>query len=241
MKCTVVAGFLISLVSGEHAEHAGEHAAPFAFSRTLGSSAVLRNPIVLWGTGAAGDSVTTSVSGGPPLAAVTIGADGVWRQPLPSQAEGFSTFNVTSTSGGSTISLHDLLAGETILCSGQSNLDLVVMSKVFNSTAEVAACGNYPHIRLARPVRYNSWDGPQTDLPVPLQQPWAAPTPDNCKAFSATCFFAARDLFESLGGKTPVGVVMSSAGGTGVRNWVPAEGLADCSQPWSGEMQYGPG
>jgi hypothetical protein len=59
--------------------------------------------------------------------------------------------------------------------------------------------------------------------------------------FSATCWFAARDLFIELGGKTAVGVIQSAAGGTAVRNWVPTEGLAHCSQPWSGLQHYGYG
>ena len=42
-------------------------------------------------------------------------------------------------------------------------------------------------------------------------------------------------------GQTAVGVIQSAAGGTAVRNWVPTEGLAHCSQPWSGLQHYGYG
>lgn len=123
-------------------------------------------------------------------------------------------------------------------------------------------------MRIARTVRRNEWHGPQTDVDA-LQLPWSAPSPANIGGFSATCWFTARDLFkvihmplpgymqitdgtykitsahlslsQELGGKVPVGVVQSAAGGTAVRNWVPEEALALCSQPWSGEQHYGSG
>ena len=92
-------------------------AAPFAFSKTLGDHAVLQNPIVIWGMGAAGSQVTTvvnaSASPRPDAAAAaapattletTVGADGIWRQPLArlprlKSAEFFS-FHPTKTQPG---------------------------------------------------------------------------------------------------------------------------------------------
>ena len=168
---------------------------PFSFSRTLGDHAVLQNPIVIWGTGTSGDSVSKTIStGSSETMNTTVGLDGIWRQALPTMKEGLEAFSLILRSSSGSISLQDLLVGKSFLCSGQSNIDLVVMKKAFNATNEIATCADYPHIRIARPVRHNSWDGPQTDLPLPMQQPWAAPDAANCAGFSATCFFAARSL-----------------------------------------------
>jgi hypothetical protein len=49
-----------------------------------------------------------------------VGADGVWRQRLR-LAESLAPVTISSTSGGETIALRDILVGKTILCSGQSS------------------------------------------------------------------------------------------------------------------------
>ena len=136
--------------------------------------------------------------------------------------------------------LHDLLCGRTILCSGQSNIDTVTVSKALNATAELAGCADWPYVRFMKTARVNAWDGPQTDLPTPAIT-WSVPSAASCHDFSATCFFSGRELFRQLGGSTPVGIVQSAAGGTAVRNWVPTDGLARCSQPWAGQQPYGAG
>jgi hypothetical protein len=212
----------------------------FAFSNTLGDHAVLQSPVTVWGTGAPGSTVTTIVSGGaspfPPLS-TTVGSNGIWRQAL-SLADSLSPVTISSTSRGTTIELKDILVGKVILCSGQSNIDTIVTKNAFNASAEIAAAGGFPHIRIMNTAHTQAWGGPLLDLP-PVKQPWAAPSPINIPGFSATCWFAARDLFLELGGTSAVGVVQSAAGGTAVRNWVPTSGLAHCSQPWSGLQHYG--
>jgi sialate O-acetylesterase len=186
-----------------------------------------------------------------------VGADGIWRQPLGAMATGLAAYTITSTITSRTSSgdldadadtdapivLKDVLVGVTFLCSGQSNIDLVSVAKALNATAELAACETgWPHVRLLKTAGAASWGGPQPDLTAAPAIPWSSfPDRAGCAAASATCFFAARDLFEALGGGTPVGAVQSAVGGTALRQWVPTEGLARCSQPWAGLMHYGAG
>lgn len=215
---------------------------PFQLSNTLGSHAVLQPPVVIWGLGTPGASVTTTVSGSAspiPAATTTVGADGVWRQPLPSLVEqGLASVAIASSSEKATVTISDILVGKVFLCSGQSNVDLVTVDKAFNATEEMAAAVNFPNVRTAQATHTHAWSGPLVDAPL-LSQNWSRPTPTNIATFSATCWFAARDLFNQLGGKTAVGVFQSSYGGTAVRNWVPTAALAACSQPWSGQQPYG--
>ncbi len=224
-------------------------AAPIAFSRTFGDGMVLAldrasGDAVVWGTAEPGATVSTSVpTASPPTYTTIAGTDGVWRQRVSGLKEGLQPTNVTAFTSGANASaatLHDVLVGKVVLCSGQSNIELVSLANAFNATAEIAACASaFPFVRLARVADDKVLSGPMVDLSQPLSQPWTAPTATACAAFSATCFFTARDLFVELGGAVPVGVVQSAIGGTAVRGWVPEAALARCSQPWSGYEHYG--
>ena len=183
MTALLRASFFLSLAVYAQA------ASPFAFSNTLSDHAVLQNPIIIFGTGAAGSTVVTTVTSAPSVTLnATVGDDGIWRQQLPVMAEGTAAFNVTSRSRGTSIVLHDLLCGRTILCSGQSNIDTVTVSKALNATAELAACADWPYVRFMKTARVNAWDGPQTELPTPAIS-WSVPSATSCHDFSATCFF----------------------------------------------------
>ena len=161
---------------------AGTSAAEFGFSRTLGDHAVVQNPVTVWGTGEPGTTVTTAVSGGPRTSSqlkglqAKVGKDGIWRQALPTLAEGIVPYKITSESAGVSIVLGDILVGKTILCSGQSNVELVSVDKAFNATEELAACGRFPYVRLANVKNNQTWGGPLVDLAEPLALPWTAPT-----------------------------------------------------------------
>ena len=117
------------------------------FSNVLGSNMVLQRdrPAPIWGWDAPNVAVTVT-HGGASLTA-TAGATGLWRvvlPPTPASLEG-SSITASSSTGSST--LHDVLFGEVVLCSGQSNMEFVVPAAK-NATAEIAAAANYPHVRL---------------------------------------------------------------------------------------------
>eukprot|EP01052_Picozoa_sp_SAG31_P000329 SAG31_NODE_10_length_40133_cov_27.863041_15_plen_644_part_00 len=49
--------------------------------------------------------------------------------------------------------------------------------------------------------------------------------------FSAVCWLFGRDLYNSLGGEVPIGLISSNVGGTPILNWSPAESVRDCNGP----------
>ena len=108
--------------------------------------------------------------------------------------------------GANTIELKDVLIGEVWLCSGQSNMGMVVAS--CNNAAEEIAAAKYPKIRLLG-VNLVTAEEPQTDGKV---KPWAECSPDSAKYFTAAGYFFGRKLYQELG--IPIGLINSSWGGT---------------------------
>jgi hypothetical protein len=238
-------------------------------SNVFGSNMVLQHgrPAPIWGWAAPAAKVTVTF-GGKSLPA-TAGADGLWKVVLPPQAPSLAAHTIGVSSGPvTTILVANVLFGEVILCSGQSNMEFVLSSAI-NATAEIAAADGYPHIRVV--------DGPQQNSDrLPLAKPDNASVPHNelfyqrmnwsvassetvgkgsdhcCRrrslsdtdiveehelsagsgsGFSAVCWFAARDLFDSLGGSTPVGAIDQSYGGTSIQFWMSERAIAESRAP----------
>lgn len=226
----------------------GARAAPFALSATLGSSMVIQRDqptSSLWGTAAPGAVVTATISfaGAPPPARATAGADGVWRAALPALPATAAPFNVTfSSDGAADVVLTDVLVGDVVLCSGQSNLQLS-LQMALNATAEIAATDAFgPMVRVFY-VAGSGQVAPQRDVGAAVR--WsragkASMGQDSWAGFSGQCWFTGRALFEALGGNVPVGLIESSVGGTAIRQWCPTSALAQCQQPLA-DAAYGPG
>jgi hypothetical protein len=160
-----------------------------------------------------------------------VGADGVWRQALPSTPAGGPYSLIFEGTDGSTASLDDVLFGDVHLCGGQSNAQFTVIQAI-NATAEIAAAANYPHIRL-----FTTGQGTASLTPLQqlgsVEQTWSVASPSsvglgNWSAFSAVCWFYGRDLSDSLGGSVPVGLVSASWGGTCISAWMSPTMLDEC-------------
>jgi sialate O-acetylesterase len=157
---------------------------------------------------------------------------------LPPLLAGSYSLNMTSPSTGTFATLTDVLAGETFLCSGQSNMEFTVPGS-FNATAEcsAAAFADLAGLRIMRVGRSQSSSPEPELLPAAFGGSalnWSAASPQNvCPSshsrglgFSAACFFFARELHRQL--RVPVGAVDSSWGGTKIENWMSAEAMGSC-------------
>jgi hypothetical protein len=129
------------------------------------------------------------------------------------------------------------------VCSGQSNM-VREMNWANASTQECDdAAANYPFIRLFQVDRSHCSAHPQQEFAA-VSAEWARPgdpavSLDNGKHnvdtrvidnFAATCWFFGRDLYNGLPPekKVPVGLVLSSVGGTKDECWSSAEALSTC-------------
>lgn len=112
--------------------------------------------------------------------------------------------------------ISNVLIGEVWLCSGQSNMQMS-MSSLYGTKVEFAneiATVNNPQIRTFR-VPLLGADTPQNDCNSAWEMCSAKIAPD----MSLTAYFFAKKLQKEL--NVPVGIVMSSWGGTNAEVWIP--------------------
>jgi sialate O-acetylesterase len=130
-----------------------------------------------------------------------------------------------------TITIHDILFGDVWMCSGQSNMELTVI-EIYNATIEIANAGNYPKIRLFSTTLVPSASPVEELLQLSLQN-WSIASPASVGGppayyFSAVCWLYGRMIYEALGGR-PLGLIVSSWGGTAIELWMPPKALQECN------------
>jgi len=177
-------------------------------------------PVPVWGRAAPGEHVTVSFAG--QAVGATAGPDGRWITVLAPLAANSTGADLT-IAGKVTVTLHDVLVGEVWLCSGQSNMLMMVdagdpINRVVNADAEVAAA-RHPLIRHFKVERRAS--------AVPLEEArgeWTVCSPGTVGHFTAAGYFFARDLLSRL--DVPIGIINCTQGGTPVESWMSPAALA---------------
>jgi len=144
----------------------------------------------------------------------TTAAGGKWMVKLNDLKPG-GPFTMT-VSGKNTIVLKDVYVGEVWICSGQSNMALILKQSA-NADQEIANSAN-PMIRLYS-VPGKAADEPASDV----HGQWKACAPDTVANFSAVGYFFGREIQKAL--KVPVGLINSSVGGTPAEAWTSHEAL----------------
>ena len=209
-------------------------------SSVFSSSMVIQRdrPAAIWGwTAQPGDSVTVSLRGEQyhtqSASSSSAPAGALWKVALPAMPASATALTINITCGACSsdapLSLQNVLVGDVHLCSGQSNMDFQVQESFNGTTSELTKADAY----ASRPIRILKFQGQGSGQPV--EQPgfrgsWSVVNRGSIAAFSAVCWFGGRDMFDSLGGAVPVGLIESDVGGTGVEFWSPAAAIAECSQ-----------
>ncbi len=173
-------------------------------------------PVPVWGWAEAGESVTVSFGGQTRTAAA--GADGTWRVTLDSLQPSKAPAELTVRGGNRELVVRDVLVGEVWLCSGQSNMQML-MRKLTNAASDVAEAAHFPHIRHFKAPWVSSFT-PLTDTDGGA---WLVCATNTVGTFTATGYFFARDLARAL--DVPVGLLNCSWGGTPIEAWTPLEGF----------------
>lgn len=172
-------------------------------------------PIEVWGSAAAGEEVTVTLSGA--TKAARADSDGRWSVTLPELAAG-GPHTLTARTATRLQNAHDVLVGDVWLCSGQSNMEFSVRGSL-NSRAEIAASTD-DGIRQVKVARDSSLQ-PRATLATPLE--WKVAGPETTADFSATCYFFARELRKTV--DVPLGLVVCAWGGSKIEPWMSATAI----------------
>ncbi|MBN2842510.1 MAG: hypothetical protein JXM68_05435 [Sedimentisphaerales bacterium] len=168
--------------------------------------------IPVWGKATEGESVTVEIAGQKVSATVK---DGYWMARLTPMAAG-GPHSMTIT-GSNVITINDVLVGEVWICSGQSNMHMMMRPPV-TGCEEAKAQANFPRIRQYHVGEKTSFT-PISDA----KSNWVICSPDTVNDYSAVGFFFGRELHQQL--DVPVGLLFTAWGGTEAEAWTRAESL----------------
>ena len=183
--------------------------------------------IPIWGFQPAG--TTVSVTLGSSARTATADPSGRWSVLLPAMAAGGPYVLSANSSTGAQQSLVDVLIGDIVVCSGQSNQDMPV-SYAFNATAEAAAAALYPSLRYFS-VSANYSAQPLREF-IAASRWQVGSSAAVAASWGAVCWFAVRYTYDALraAGEAdiPMGMVHSALGGTPIQQWMSAEAATAC-------------
>jgi len=175
--------------------------------------------VPVWGWAEPGEEITVALAG--QTKTTKAGADGKWRVTLDKLAAGDQAQTLT-VAGKNTLTVKDVLVGETWLCSGQSNMSYRVES--FNVAPQTLAEAKAQAAAVRPAIRYfvtlsRGANEPQDDV----QGHWAIAEPETISLCSAVAWYFGLALHEKL--HTPVGLIVSAVGGTAAETWIPKKDL----------------
>lgn len=207
LAATVILGALVALGC---AGAWGDVRLPHVF----GSHMVLQRDVELpvWGWADPGEEISVQI-GDRPAVTAKADAEGKWQVKLAAMPAG-GPLQMT-VQGKNRVVIEDVLVGEVWLCSGQSNMEMVVAS--CNNAEQEIAEANYAQIRQLRAPKTPS-GFPRDDFDAA----WQVCSPQTAGQFTAVGYFFARHIHKEL--QVPVGLINSSWGGTLIEPWVPAVG-----------------
>jgi sialate O-acetylesterase len=213
-------------------------------STSIGSHMVLQRApqsAVIYGSVcgklAGATQVSVSVDGGPPTSAPVSSGSKSWSVSLPPQPGGLKPHQITIRGGSLSLTLTDLLFGDVILCSGQSNM-VFSTNQMTGASAEIALADE-PRFRSIRLFTVAPTHDSSPHRDVTVMQPWSVansssvgglPANKSFSYFSAACWLQGRHLFDRLQGQVPLGLLTSAVGGTRVHCWSSSDALRACPQ-----------
>ncbi len=124
---------------------------------------------------------------------------------------------------GSKLKLKNILIGDVWLCTGQSNAEMPMAGffnqPVNNSLEEIVASSKYP-IRFVT-LKRNPSETVQTDCPT---GGWLVTSAENTPKISASAYFFAKQMTESLG--IPIGLISTNRGASRMEAWMSPQAVS---------------
>lgn len=169
--------------------------------------------VALWGT-ATGKKVTITPSWTKNKTIVSPDSDGKWFARVETPSAG-GPYEICFSDGEKLV-LKNVMIGEVWLCSGQSNMDMPMRGWggqpvehatecILNAKPEVPIRVIDFHKKAAKPIRETKGS-------------WQEHTPEMVYEVSATAYFFARQLYQTL--NVPVGIITADWGGSTIEAWI---------------------
>ncbi|OIR12221.1 hypothetical protein GALL_64740 [mine drainage metagenome] len=181
-------------------------------------------PIHIWGKGIPNKNVIITFSNQSKN--TEVGYDSVWSIYFSKQKANAQPQTISVISGNERIEVSNILFGDVWFASGQSNMEFVVGKNIYGSLTNkdsVIASANYPLLRFNSVKKYQSL------LPLDtIKVIWTVCSPKTVSSFSAVAYFFAKKLQSDL--QIPIGIIVSSIGGTKIEAWTPLEGLKNAPE-----------
>lgn len=179
-------------------------------------SMLQRNESVhVWGTADPGETVTVEFAGQTKTAETS--ASGEWMvtlDPMPASSEPRKM--TIRSSSNPPIQYSNVLVGEVWFAGGQSNMQTTMGYYKKTSQPDIDSA-NDPFLRLVTiPTKF--YEGHNNKKPQ-----WKDSNPDTVREFSATAYYFAKNLRETL--DVPVGIISCAIGGTPAEAWISREVL----------------
>lgn len=171
----------------------------------------------IWGWAAPGEKVTVRFQGRH--YDTETGADGCWHVLLPpQQAGGPFVLEVNE------IVIRDVLVGDVWLCSGQSNQE----------TPIARLTDKFPEINVSNNHMIRHYKVPTQDVKGELREEiagnagWHSAIASDVMNWTALAYFFAQEAYEHT--HVPVGMLVSSLGGSAIESWISQEHLKEFPQ-----------
>ena len=213
----IISGFIVSLLLAVAPAQA-KIVLPSIFSNNM----VLqqKDNVPVWGRSTANATVSVITSWNNKKYTARADSEGTWSLKVSTPSAG-GPFNIT-ISDGQKLTLTNILIGEVWVCSGQSNMEMPVKgfgNQPILQSADILLEADNPQIRLIRYERELKRT-PQFDA---KSTSWQVSNAEVARDFSAAGFQFAQLLQRKL--QVPVGIIMSTWGGTRIEPWMPEKSL----------------
>ena len=191
----------------------------------IASNMVLqRNTSVkIWGWATPGEKISIKASWISEILKITASENGRWEIAIKTTLSKESQ-SIQLKSSESNINLENILFGEVWVCSGQSNMRMPLKGY----TGQPTFAGNLA-VATSKNDNLRLFSISENGSPTPLDsvsnyKKWEIAAPETSKDFSAVAYFYGKQLQEIL--DVPVGLIMTSWGGTRIQPWMSKEAVA---------------
>ncbi len=166
-------------------------------------------PVRIWGMALPRANVEVSLAGRDKTA--TADRAGRWLLEFSALKSG-GPFSISVSSEDVNIVLDDILIGDVWICSGQSNMEMMLKDSL-NAQEEISS-SEFPMIRHCR-IPQDFSDEPQDGIACQ----WRTCNTGSSGEFTAAGYFFARRIHKETG--VPIGLLNTSWGGSEIEPWIP--------------------